>query len=137
MYLLGIAAKGAEVSGHFLTVHGGDVVLKLRTAHGRATVNGKALSEGKPVEGAMVVLVPAGLDDPGSFTSVVRDQTNTDGSFDLDDIVPGQYILIAVADGWQLNWNDAATLQRYLTQGIPLDIRPDAKLNQEITIQQP
>jgi hypothetical protein len=136
-YLLGIAAKGAEVSGRFLTVRAGDVSLKLRTARGRATVNGVAVADSKPIEGAMVVLVPAGLGDPGCFANVVRDQTNTDGSFDLTDIVPGQYILIAVTNGWKINWSDSATLQHYLTQGVPLDIRADARLTQEVTAQQP
>jgi hypothetical protein len=136
-YLLGIAAKGAEISGHFVTVHAGDGTLRLRTGRGRASINGIVVASGKPVEGALVILVPAGLDNPGSFASVVKDQTNTDGSFDLNNIVPGQYILIAVSRGWQVNWEDSATLQRYLTQGIPLDLHAEAHLKQEITVQEP
>lgn len=136
-YLLGIAAKGAEISGHFVTVHAGDGTLRLRTGRGRASINGIVVASGKPVEGALVILVPAGLDNPGSFASVVKDQTNTDGSFDLNNIVPGQYILIAVSRGWQVNWEDSATLQRYLTQGVPLDLHADAHLKQEITVQEP
>jgi hypothetical protein len=136
-YLLGISAKGAEVAGRRVTVHGGDVTLKLRTAAERAFVHGIASVSGRPVEGAMILLVPAGLNDPGSFADVVRDQTNTDGSFDLNDIVPGQYILIAVSDGWQIQWNDIATLQRYLTQGIPLELRPGTKVDQDVSAQQP
>jgi hypothetical protein len=85
----------------------------------------------------MVLLVPAGLDDPGSFTRLVRDQTNTDGSFDLNDIVPGQYILIAIDHGWTVNWNDTTTLQKYLTQGIPLDLHADAIGKQDIPVQAP
>lgn len=137
LYLVGIVAKGAEVSGRFLTVHAGDVKLKLLTAKGRAAVDGFVVANGKPVEGAMVILVPAGLEDPRSFASVVRDQSNTDGSFELKDVIPGQYILIAVDHGWQVNWKDAATLERYLTQGVPLDLRTDARVKQEVPAQQP
>jgi hypothetical protein len=136
-YLIGIAAKGAEVSGRFITVHAGESTLTLRTGKGHAAVNGTASANGKTVVGAMVLLVPAGLEDPRSFTRLVRDQTNTDGSFDLNNIIPGQYILIAVDHGWKSNWKDVSTLQRYLTQGIPLDLRADMKIKQDISAQQP
>lgn len=134
-YLTGIAAKGAEVSGRFITVHPGDTTLILHTAKGHASATGIASIAGKPVVGAMVLLVPAGLNDLGSFTRMVQDQSNTDGSFDLNNIIPGQYILIAIDQGWKGNWKDATTLQRYLTQGIPLDLHADMKIKQDISAQ--
>jgi hypothetical protein len=85
----------------------------------------------------MVLLIPAGLDDPGSFTTVARDQTNTDGSFELQNVVPGQYILIAIDRGWNVNWNDRSTLRNYLTQGVPLDLRSNASVKQNIDAQAP
>jgi hypothetical protein len=136
-YLLGLSAKGAEIAGRFVTVHNGDATLKLQTATGRASVHGIASAAGKSVEGAMILLVPAGLGDPGSFASVVRDQTNTDGSFDLGNVVPGQYILVAIANGEQIHWNDTETLQRYLTQGTPLELKPDARVSEDVAVQQP
>jgi hypothetical protein len=136
-YLVGMAARGADVAGRFIVVHPGEVKLTLRMAKGRAAVSGLATANGKPVEGAMVVLVPAGLKDPSSFTSVVRDETNTDGSFDLNDVIPGQYILIAVDRGWQVNWKDGAALEKYLMQGVPLDLRTDVRVKQEIVVQEP
>jgi hypothetical protein len=136
-YLLGISAKGAEVAGRFVTVHEGAATLRLRMATGRASVHGIASADGKPVQGAIVLLIPAGLNDQGSFAAIVRDQTNTDGSFDLNDVIPGQYILVAVANGWEIAWKDAATLQHYLTQGVPLELRTEARVNQDITAQQP
>jgi hypothetical protein len=132
-----LTAKGAEVSGRFITVRSGDAVLTLRTAKGYSSVNGIATANGKPVVGAMVLLVPAGLDDPGSFTRFIRDQTNTDGSFDLDGIVPGPYILIAVDHGWKINWKNAPTLQRYLTHGTPLDVPAETKLKRDVAVQFP
>jgi hypothetical protein len=91
----------------------------------------------KPSIGAMVLLVPAGLDDPGSFTLAARDQTNTDGSFELPNVIPGQYILIAIDHGWNVNWSDPSTLRGYLTQGVPLDIKPGATVKQSIDGQAP
>jgi hypothetical protein len=136
-YLTGVSAQGADVSGRFVTVHQGDATLNLHTASGRAQITGIATLNGSPSVGAMVLLIPAGLDDPGSFTTVARDQTNTDGSFELQNVVPGQYILIAIDRGWNVNWNDPSTLRSYLTQGLPLDLRSNASVKQNIDAQAP
>jgi hypothetical protein len=137
VYLTGISAQGAEAAGRFLTVHGGDVVLSLHTASGHATITGVASVHGQPCAGAVVLLVPAGLDDPQSFTTPVRDQSNTDGSFDLVDVVPGQYILIAIDHGWSINLSDPSTLRSYLMHGVPIDLRSGANLKQNIDAQAP
>ncbi len=137
IFLTGLSAQGADVLGRFITVNEGNVNLTLHTASGRASVTGIANLQGLPSVGAMVLLIPAGLDDPGSFTTVVRDQTNTDGSFELQNVVPGQYILVAIDRGWNVNWKDPSTLTRYLAQGIPLDIRSNANLKQNIDTKAP
>ncbi len=136
-YLTEVTGKGAQITGRFLTVPAGDVSLTLHTASGHATVTGIATMNGKPIVGAMLLLVPAGLGDPKSFTSLVRDQTNTDGSFDLNNVVPGPYILIAIDRGWELRWSDPATLEHYLTQGVPLALKAGDNIWQEITAQTP
>jgi hypothetical protein len=136
-FLTGITAKGADVTGRQITVRAGDVTLVLHTANGYASVSGITAVMGKPVVGAMVLLVPAGLDNPASFTRLVRDQSNTDGSFDLNNIIPGPYILVAIDHGWDVNWKDPLTLQRYLTQGTPLDLRANTHLKQDISAQSP
>lgn len=136
-YLTGISAQGADVAGRFITVHEGNVTLTLHTASGRAKVTGIASQEGAPSAGAMVLLIPAGLDDPGSFATVARDQTNTDGSFELQNVVPGQYILVAIDHGWSVNWKDPSTLTSYLSQGVPLDIRSNASVKQNLEAKTP
>lgn len=137
-FLTAITAKGAEVRGRQITVNTGDVVLTLHTSNGSAAVSGVATaSDGKPVVGAMVLLVPAGLDDPASFAVLVRDQSNTDGSFHLNNVIPGPYILAGIDHGWDVNWKDPLTLQRYLTQGIPLDLRANMNIKQDIPAQSP
>lgn len=137
IYLTGVSAQGADVVGRFITVHEGNVTLTLHTASGRARVTGIVNFQGAPSVGAMVLLIPAGLDDPGSFTTVARDQTNTDGSFELENVVPGQYILVAIDRGWNVNWKDPSTLTRYLTQGVPLDIRSNASVKQNLDANAP
>jgi hypothetical protein len=137
LYLTGMSAQSAEVKGRYVTVRAGDSSLTLHVSTGMATVTGIVTEEGKPCVGAMVLLVPAMLDDPGSFTLMARDQSNTDGSFDLNGVIPGQYILIAIDNGWHINWNDQATLRQYLTHGVPIDLGSSANVKQNIDAQAP
>ena len=135
-YLTGITATGAEATGRLVTVRG-DASLLLHIASGRPTVSGFVRYQGKPSVGAQVLLIPATFGEPESLTIVRRDQSNTDGSYDLAEVIPGQYILIAIDHGWQVNWNDPATLRMYLIHGIPLDLRSGANIRQEIQAQAP
>ena len=66
-----------------------------------------------------------------------QDQTNTDGSFDVANIIPGQYILVAIDHGWQINWGDPSTLRRYLMQGAPVELKSSAIVKQNIIAQAP
>jgi Carboxypeptidase regulatory-like domain len=137
VYLTGITMSSAEVKGRTVKVHAGDSVMSLHVASGRATVSGVATITGKPATGAMILLVPASLGDPHGLTILRRDQANTDGSFELSDVIPGQYILTAIDHGWQINWNDPSTLRTYLLHGIPMDVAPSATLKQKIEAQSP
>ncbi len=83
-------------------------------------VEGTVRHGGKPAAGSMVVLVPA---ESGAGSELFRrDETNLDGSFSLENVVPGRYILVAIDDGWTLRWNDPAALMPYLLHGIPLEV---------------
>ena len=74
-----------------------------------------ARKEGKPAPGAMIVLVPK---DPASDHDLFRrDQSDSDGSFELHDVVPGKYTVVAIEDGWQLNWADPEVIAHYLLHG--------------------
>jgi hypothetical protein len=137
IFVTGLTAKGAEVAGRYVTVGAGESTLVVHVSSGRATVNGIATLDEKPVVGAMVLLVPITIEDPNSITFLVQDQTNTDGSFSLANVIPGQYILVAIDHGWQINWGDASTLRRYLMQGVPIDLKSSALVKQNIAAQAP
>jgi len=51
-----------------------------------------------------------------------RDQSDSDGSFSLHDVVPGNYILVAIEDGWELDWTQPQVIGRYLPGGIPVTV---------------
>jgi Carboxypeptidase regulatory-like domain len=135
IYLTGIAMPSAEIKGRTVKVHAGDSIMTLHVASGRAAVSGVAILAGKPAAGAMILLVPASLGDPNGMSMLRRDQTNTDGSFELADVIPGQYILVAIDHGWQINWNDPSTLRSYLLHGVPLEVAPSATVKQKIEAQ--
>lgn len=122
MHLASIEAKGATATGRRVTIAGGSPVLTLHVANGRANVTGFVQSAGRPVEGAMVLLVPATLGDPAGLNATRLDQSNTDGSFDIAGVLPGAYILVAIDHGWAVNWSDPARLSRFLMNGMPLDL---------------
>jgi hypothetical protein len=137
VFLTGLTAKGAETAGRYVTVGAGESTLTVHVASGRASLSGVATLDGKPAVGAMVLLVPITIEDPNSITVLRQDQTNTDGSFDVVNIIPGQYILVAIDHGWQINWGDPSTLRRYLMQGVPVELKSSAIVKQNITAQAP
>ena len=133
-YLSSVTATGAKLSGRTLHVTGGENIhLNLKIGYGLAEINGTVMRDGKPWSGAMVVLVPR---NPGNSSVLFRrDQSDSDGTFTLRDVVPGPYTLLAIQDGWHLAWTDPAVLKPYLPKGEPLQITPSAKLQSTISVQ--
>jgi Carboxypeptidase regulatory-like domain len=137
LYLTGITAKGGETTGRFLTVAAGASAFTLHVASGRASLTGVAGFQNKPSIGAMVLLVPTTIEEPGSFRILHRDQTDTDGGFSLSDVIPGEYILVAIDHGWEINWSDRSTLRHYLMQGVPVDLVSGVNVKQNVEAQAP
>jgi len=97
--------------------------LTVTLARGATAVNGFAMVDKKGVAGAMIVLVPQ---DPAANPALFRrDQSDSDGSFSLKDAVPGSYTVVAIEDGWELDWAHPEVIRRYLSLGVPVTI-PDA-----------
>jgi hypothetical protein len=137
VFLTGLTAKGAETAGRYITVGAGESTLTVHMASGRANLSGLATLDGKPVAGAMALLVPITIEDPNSIPFLVQDQTNTDGSFEMANVIPGQYILVAIDHGWQINWGDPSTLRGYLMQGVPVELKSSAIVKQNVVAQTP
>jgi hypothetical protein len=135
--LTGLAIGANEIVGRIVTIPSGQSTVTLRFAAGRASLTGVATLNGKPMVGGLAMLVPITVDQPGSITELRRDQTNTDGSFDMPAIIPGQYILIAIDHGWNISWSDPSTLNHYLANGVPLDLRTPTSVKQNIEAQVP
>src|SRR5260370_37706718 len=90
---------------------------------GSATmVEGFVKRSGKAAAGVMVVLVPANAES--NIELFRRDQSDFDGSFVLPGVIPGSYTVIAIEDGWSVDWSRPALLARYTPRGQKVTIGP-------------
>jgi carboxypeptidase family protein len=121
-----ISWEGGGVSGRSLTIPAGaSVSISVSLLGGSATVEGFAKRNGKGVDGAMVVLIPK--DPEANHDRFRRDQTDLDGSFSLYNVSPGSYTVIAIENGWDLDWAKPAVLANYGRHGQSLVIRAQTK----------
>jgi Carboxypeptidase regulatory-like domain len=134
LYIKSISAPGASVIGRTLEVRSAaSLKLTIAVAHGEAVVTGTALREGKPLAGAMIVLVPA---DPAHNQVLFRrDQSDSDGTFRLNEVVPGKYTLLAIENGWDLEWMNADVLKNYMAQGVAIQALQNGKYDVKVTVQ--
>jgi len=116
-----MSAQGTEISGHSLTVSAGSpMVVSLTLAAGVVNVEGFARRAGKAAPGVMIALVPK---DPENNRELFRrDQSDLDGSFNLRSVIPGTYTVVAIENGWDLDWAQPAVIAHYAEQGETLTI---------------
>lgn len=118
-YIQKVSAKNARVSGREITItDAGDVTLTVAMGQGQSQVSGVVQLGGKPVAGVMVLLVPQSGQEIDEDSRM--DESDSDGSFTLGGILPGEYILLAIKDGWDLEWAKPGVLEPYLPAGQKL-----------------
>ena len=120
-----MAAKGAEVDGIALKLGSEAVTVAATVAPATSVVTGFVRQDGKGHGGAMVVLVPKHAQDRGLYR---RDQSDSDGSFVLPDVAPGEYTVVAIENGWDLEWARPAVMARYLPRGLAVTVGEGAKV---------
>src|SRR5882672_2557821 len=121
-----IASEESVNSGHTLSVAAGaSLQVTAVLVGGVTTVEGVAQRSGKPASAAMVVLVP---DDPEANLELFRrDQSDLDGTFALAQVVPGTYTVLAIENGWDLDWAKPAVIESYRQHGQKIVVRENAK----------
>lgn len=114
-------SSGVETPGRDLSAaSGSNLSLTVFLAAGVVSVEGFVKRAGKTSSGVMVALIPK---DPQSHLDMFRrDQSDSDGSFVLRDVIPGTYTLIAVEDAWGFPWQQPDALKRYLEHGQNLTV---------------
>ena len=122
--VVSVAAGGAAHAGGQFTVRDRVPNLVATLSQGNARVEGFVHKDGKGFAGAMVVLVPRDTDAWQALTR--RDQSDSDGSFSLRDVAPGQYTVLAIEDGWELDWMRPEVLGRYLRNGTAVTVNDNS-----------
>lgn len=126
--------NGPGAQGRFVKVTASDVSLQVVASKGAGKVTGTVLQGDTGYAGAMVVLVPENI--RGDLSLFRRDQSDSDGTFTLSDVVPGKYTLLAIIDGWDLNWSNPQSLAPYLTHGLPVTVARGSKLDFKVDAQE-
>jgi 5-hydroxyisourate hydrolase-like protein (transthyretin family) len=120
-----LKAAGAGVTGHSLKIGSDPVTLAVSASEPRASVKGLVHVDGKPASGVFLVLVPA---DPAAGRDAWRqNQSDSDGTFIFPHVFPGSYTLVAIREGWTLDWARRGVIGRYLAKGVKVDVAAGAK----------
>lgn len=115
-----LTESGQPVGPTLNVTAGAELQFNVSLVSGVASVEGFAKRGDKPASGVMVVLIPAG---PETHQDLFRrDQSDSDGSFSLPDIIPGTYTVVAIEDAWDFDWSQPSALARYAKNGRPVTI---------------
>ena len=133
-YVERVSATGARTLGGEITIAGaGEVLLNITMGRGVGQVTGVAKVDGKPTADVMVLLVP---ETGQNLEEDYRlDQSDSDGTFTLGGILPGRYSLVAIEDGWDLEWTNGTVLKPYLTKGQTLQISANEQKKVVVEVQ--
>lgn len=133
-----ITINGSPSNGHSMDIVSGMTIEGTVTLIGGQTiVRGFAKRSGKGAAGAMVVLVPK---EPEANAELFRrDQSDSDGSFSLNTVIPGEYTIVAIENGWDLNWSQPGVIAHYLPQGrkivVPSTAQEPVRLSEPVEVQ--
>ena len=116
-----MTSESGVTSGHTLNIApGSSVTVTLSLAGGAVNVEGFAKRAGKATSGAMIVLVPKDPESRGDLFR--RDQSDQDGSFNLQSVIPGTYSIVAIENGWDLDWSRPGVIGHYAQHGQTITV---------------
>jgi Carboxypeptidase regulatory-like domain len=129
-----MSSPAGEIAGHNIEVTpGASLDLTVFLTGGVVTLEGVVQRGEKPASGIMVALVPS---NPESHLELFRrDQSDLDGTFVLQSVIPGSYTLVAVEDAWGFAWLQPGVLARYLRNGQNITV--SASMKGSITLPAP
>jgi hypothetical protein len=123
--VVNLSVKGGALNGHALKVVSEPIVLAGTVGEADATVNGVVKQDGKPKSGVFVVLAPADLSAGREMWRA--NQSDSDGSFNMAHVSPGEYTAAAIEKGWTLEWSRAEVIAPYLAHGVKVIVAPGAR----------
>lgn len=114
-----LQAKGAQYANGLLELAGeAPVQLSIIATSNLAKIDGIAIRDNAPCSAAIVLLLPA----DGNPESIRRDQSDSDGTFTLPEVLPGRYTLVAIDNGRDLAYQDPTVMAKYLPQGEAISV---------------
>jgi hypothetical protein len=138
MPVLSISIGDKVHAGSEFTVRDQPLNLVARVSAKTTSIEGFAKKDGKGLAGAMVVLVPK--DKALLPERVRRDQSDSDGSFVLANVAPGDYTVVAIENGWELDWTRPEVMARYLSGGVAVPVTDSSgnvlSLSQPVPVEQ-
>ncbi len=133
--IIAVSSGKRAVSGNEVVVGDQPLNLGVTVSRSQTRIQGFARMNGKPAPGVMIVLVPREASAYGSLLR--RDESDSDGSFSLRDVPAGQYTVVAIDDGWKLDWRRRESMNRYLAGGVAVTVGegsgPTVRLAQPVT----
>jgi hypothetical protein len=119
-FAVSIAAEGAPLSGPVIEIApGAEVHLTVVAGDDVGIVKGFAMNADQRMAGVLVGLAPREeSSDPGDYRGF---QTDSDGSFDFQNVRAGDYILYAI-DRLDVEYANPAAVRPYLPSGKPIRV---------------
>lgn len=115
-----MSATGAVSHGRMLEMGNSAATVLAVVARVKASIYGKVESAGKPAPGVFVLLVPT--DSGAGREAWIPNQTDSDGSFLYPYVPPGNYKLVAITQGWALDWAQPQAIARYMAKGVDVTV---------------
>jgi hypothetical protein len=129
-----LKATGAQVAGQTVQITGGKPVeLEIEMSNTLAKINGTAKRDGKPVAGAMILLIPE--DAEMNLPKFRRDESDSDGTYTLRDVLPGRYRMLAIDDGWELEWGNLALIKKRLEHAEQIEVQPNKTYQKVLNVE--
>jgi hypothetical protein len=117
--------NGAGAGGATITVGSASINLSVVASAPAGAVSGSVERNGKPSSGIFVLLIPA---DPHAARAAWRaNQSDSDGSFVFERVIPGEYTAIAIEQGWTIDWGRPEVIAPYLARGEALTVQPGSR----------
>jgi 5-hydroxyisourate hydrolase-like protein (transthyretin family) len=134
LFIRSLSSAGVKTTGHSFQIAGPqDVSITINASRGTGRITGTALKNDKPASAVMIVLAPLDLrSNPALFR---RDQSDSDGTFSLNAVVPGRYTLMAIDNGWDLEWANPEVMKKYLAGGESIEITSHQKADFKVNVQ--
>ncbi len=135
--VMAVNVGGVQRAGNTVTVRDRASELVVTLSEAPTRLEGFARKDGKRFAGAMIMLLPKNRALWKVMTR--RDQSDSDGSFALPDVAPGDYTAIAIEEGWALDWTSPEAMARYLPGGTSVTVTEQSgsliRLNSPVEVQ--